>query len=278
MLSNRALLGFVTAVALGSCGKPADDARNDVSAEENVGVEATPLPVKVATLDRAQLLLATARAASAAALGQDDSEAQRKLRGALFDTRIRFGCPSDNMQVSGGPFSLRFEEQTRTLRIRAQPDLDQSDPMIAQIGGETVEAVEGFRMYRPWLLDAACPPAPPKADVEAGLAEPGAQISAPRLHWVGIAQFFTESDSRTRRRDHRAYEATKILPEGMEPSRSGYDLVLSGRLRPLPGGKVITCIGNIADQPPNCIVSVEFDRVRIERADNREPLAEWAAS
>ena len=64
----------------------------------------------------------------------------------------------------------------------------------------------------------------------------------------------------------------------MEPSRSGYDLVLSGRLKPLPGGKVITCIGNIADQPPNCIVSVEFDRVRIERADNREPLAEWAAS
>ena len=92
---------------------------------------------------------------------------------------------------------------------------------------------------------------------------------------VGIAQFFTSADPRTHRRDTRAYEATKILAEGEEPSAQGYDLVISGRLRKLADGRAIACTIVGADRPPACVVSAEIDRVWLERPDNRKMIAEW---
>jgi hypothetical protein len=40
---------------------------------------------------------------------------------------------------------------------------------------------------------------------------------------------------------------------------------------------VIACVATDPDKPPDCVVSAEFDRVRIERADNRTVLAEWGS-
>ena len=96
-------------------------------------------------------------------------------------------------------------------------------------------------------------------------------------HRVGIAQFFSDTDSRTLRRDGRPYQATKALADGQAPSAQGYDLVLSGRLKRLPDGRVIACKVEQASRPPQCIVSVDFDRVWIERPDTKESLAEWNA-
>jgi hypothetical protein len=92
---------------------------------------------------------------------------------------------------------------------------------------------------------------------------------------IGIAQFFTGADSRTGRREERAYEASKMLAENERPSPEGYNLVLSGRLRRLPGGQVIACRVASVDAPPECVVSAKFDRVRIEVPSTKNVLAEW---
>lgn len=169
--------------------------------------------------------------------------------------------------------------------MRATPDLTRESPGIATLGGEEIEAVEGFWIYRPWLLADGCPAPPPKApavpDGEEAEAQPQVEAErqpepAVRRSRVGIAHFFSKTDSRTGRRDNRSYEATKVLGEGEEPSRQGYNLVLSGRLIKLPGGRVIACRMTDADAPPECVVSAQFDRVWIERPDTGAMIAEWS--
>ena len=118
------------------------------------------------------------------------------------------------------------------------------------------------------------PPAEGEEQQETPAAEPAATIAQPR---IGIAQFFTKGEARTQRRDERAYEATRTLAEDEAPSREGYDLILSGRLKRLPDGRVIACAVSDRDSPPACVISVQFDRVWIERPDSREMLAEWGS-
>ena len=231
------------------------------------------LPVADPPLDRERLLLAVARAASDFAAGRDDGERQRQLSGRRFEVRLRVGCESDDIATR----QWSFDEPNRVLRVRVEPELSASDPAIAALGLEPFEAVEGFWIRRPWLLHAACPetapaaPADEEADGEADA--PGERPPAAQPH-VGIAHFFTEQDSRLRRRDQRAYETTVKLAEGEQPSPTGYDLVLSGRLTQLPGGRVIACAGNGAAAPPRCIVSADFDQVRLARPDGTM-IAEW---
>ena len=67
-----------------------------------------------------------------------------------------------------------------------------------------------------------------------------------------------------------------MLREGEQPSPEGYNLVLSGRLRQLPGGRVIACRLTNPDVPPDCILSVLFDRVWIERPETKAIVAEWS--
>ena len=97
----------------------------------------------------------------------------------------------------------------------------------------------------------------------------------PRPPRIGIAQYFTKDDPRTRRRDSRPYEANHTLDEGKAISSQGYNLVLAGRLRALPGRGVIHCSARGPDSPPECIISAEFLRVWIEQPDTREVIAQW---
>lgn len=228
-----------------------------------------PLPVAEPPMDRAGLLTAVAKAASASALGRIDSAEQRPLDGKRFEVRIRFGCATTPQLVkeTAGPFNVRFNSEDRTLRLRAAPDLTLDEPQIAALAGERVEAVEGFWMRRPWLLADGCPAGP--ADQQ---TDGTPQASDQR---VGLAQFFTATDSRTMRRDDRAYEATKVLGADEAPSRQGYNVVLSGRLRQLPQRRVILCRTRGAGAPPECVVSAQFDRVWIEEPSSKAILAEW---
>lgn len=247
-----------------------------------VEAPASRLPKIEPPVDRAGLLQAARAAASAAALGRDDAEVQRKLDGKAFEVRIRFGCapagPAEEAAAEG-PFNVRFEPDERTLRVRAAPDLTLDDPQVAQIAGEGIEAVEGFWMRRPWLLADGCPVAPVQAQAP-GAGEPAAPEAAaapPAGQRVGIAQFFSATDSRVGRRNQRAYEATSTLGAAEQPSPKGYNLVLSGRLRKLPSGPVISCrVGN-RESPPDCIVSAEFDRAWIENPGTRAIIAEWSS-
>ena len=256
------------------------------AAEENVAANAAepgPIALPVAEpLDREALLLAVMQAASAAALGHRDDDAQRKLDGDPFEFRLRFGCAGATAETTDDRRGWNFDEERRVLRVHVDPDLSSSQlpPGIKDEAG--FEAIEGFWLRRPWLLAAGCPvakpPTQPSAEGEdqqvALAAEPAAPIAQPR---IGVAQFFTKGEARTQRREERAYEATATLGENEAPSPEGYDLILSGRLKRLPNGRVIACAVSDMDSPPACVISVQFDRVWIERPDTREMLAEWGS-
>jgi hypothetical protein len=94
---------------------------------------------------------------------------------------------------------------------------------------------------------------------------------------VGIVQGYTADDPRTHRARH-AYEVTRRLAADTEPSAAGYDLVIAGRLRRLPGGKVITCRVEQPGRPPTCLIAADFDRVALARGDTGEQIAEWTGT
>lgn len=248
------------------------------------------IPKPAPAMDRQDLLAAVATAASAAVAGADDLPAQRALDGSPFELKIRFGCGGPNARAFDSGLGWTFEGKQRTLRVRAAPTISDEDPVAARVieaAGNGIETVEGFWIPRPWLLSPACPqlpsgqaepdstgeaPAEPTSPEDGGKA---AQVPAPDFPKVGIAQFFTEAEPRSRRRQSRAYESVKTLAESERPAESGFDMVLSGRLRSLPGGRVIACVATGADSPPNCIVSADFDQVRIELPGTRDVLAQW---
>jgi hypothetical protein len=305
---SRAILSACAAASLAGCG---GQAANDAAPESNDSnlISLPAIPVPAPPMDRAALLMAAMKAASAAATGADDREAQRTLDGNRFEVRLRFGCDGpaarENKPSAANPqtaMNWSFDPEHRTLRVRAEPDASKADPTIAALAGQTFEAVEGFWVPRPWLLQAACPvsgPAPADQPTEGKTAKPGASdlpaseaakeaagttdakapapAPAKPVHSIAIAQFFSPTDSRIGRRDDRPYEATRLLDEGVKPSSKGYNLVLSGRLKRLPGGRAIVCRPISADRPPQCVVSANFDRVWIERPDTRAIVAEWAS-
>lgn len=282
---RRGASALACMMALLSC-RPSEPNESVNNAAHTPATREPAVPLVEPPRDRADLLIAVVRAASAAALGTDDAAVQRDLDGDRFEFRLRFGCPRpDNEAPGADPFSVRFDRESRRLRLSVAPTVSADDPVVAALAGEEVEAVEGFWIERPWLLAAGCPTVPPppeKAETEAEPAESAESDgdtninpAPPILPRVAIAQFLTADDPRTDRRGKRPYEAAKTLPEGSEPSRQGYDLVLSGRLRANGNSKVISCTVTSSDRPPTCMVSALFDRVWIRHSGTGEIIAEW---
>lgn len=277
--ARRGLVLFASLGLLAACSGSADE---PASADESSPVEdLAPLPVAEATIDRQALLLAVARAASDFAAGRASLADQRQLDGDRFEVRLRFGCEADGLDTR----LWTFDEQSRVLRVRVEPEIVTETPLVSEFTFDTLEAAEGFWIQRPWLLDAACPVRPvsrgdePADEEAAEEPPPAAEESAPApaaRPRIGIAQFYTSEDSRALRRNRRAYEATVTLPEGDELGAAGYDLVLSGRLSALPDGRVIACTGEASAEPPRCIVSVRFDHVALTKPGSDDPLAEWS--
>jgi hypothetical protein len=282
---QAACLLLLAAVALSSCRDGGEANREaDANAAQPVENAAPAVPLPKPPMDRGALLQAVAQARSAAAAGGDDRQAQQALDGKEFELRIRFGCagsaPDSKAQST---LSWSYDAKSGVLRLRAAPDL--SDDATVAKGLQGIEAVEGFWLPRPWLLTAACParPAPPAGDsavdepeaaTDAAPPEPAA-AAAPK---VGIAQFFTETDPRTGRRDHRPYQAVEKRDPGTPVGTQGFDLVLSGRLRMLPQGRVIRCVASGPDSPPVCVISAQFDHVWIDDAATKERIADWRSS
>ncbi len=234
---------------------------------------------RLESLDRAAILAAVAAAASAHASGADDVGAQRALDGRQFEFRIRFGCRGPSKDLRDEWLGWSFDDEGRTLRVRARPTLAGEDSLVAELGGSGFEAVEGFWVPRPWLLQPVCPAAaavePAPADE---VAEQDLKVSEPlpKSPRIGIAQFFSETDPRTGRRSMRPYEAVKTLDPGQDIGSRGFDLVLAGRLKLLPGKRVIACSAKGSLSPPDCIVSADFDRVWMEAAGTKQVIAEWS--
>ena len=241
---------------------------------------ATPVPPLVQLpappLDREQLLLAVSHIASATSLGLHDEKRQRGLDGGKFQLRLRFGCVGDGGEQAG---QWTFDEKRRVLSLRVEPGITRSTALPGDIG-VGYETVEGFWIHRPWMLQAGCSPAgeptsstPANDKAQPATADTKLPAPSPR---IGIAQFFSDTEARTHRRDNRDYTSTKVLAEGVLPSRIGYDLVINGRLKRQPSGEVVLCAGSGATTPPDCIISAEFDSVTIEEPTSGETIATWS--
>ncbi len=283
------LLPLFLAAAVGGCRQQPDDVGTNTV--ENVVANLPMVPRPAPPLDRAGLLAAVAQAASAAAAGAAVAPELRALDGRQFEVRIRFGCRGPTTGATTNWLNWSFDSESRTIRVEARPTISEGEPAVARIASEDFEAVEGFWIPRPWLLQAVCPATaavkaaeqePPQTDTvaSAGTAavEEDADVRAdpvPVGQRVGIAQFFTDTDSRIGRRDNRPYQARHTLNEGQALSSQGFNLVLSGRLRAFPGRGVIECSAIDSTAAPDCIVGAEFQRVWIEQPESGEVIADW---
>jgi hypothetical protein len=242
------------------------------------------LPIVEPPFNRSRLLLTVARAASAHSAGLDDSAVQRMLDGKQFEVRLRFGCDGQGPKEDHG---WSVDPDGRTLRLRVVPTLSLDDDVSRTVASEGVEAVEGFWLKRPWVLQAACPVRTVAAGTESRQDEDEDEEKddrpselpakpSPVVQRIGIAQFFVAEDSRTRQRTGRPFEAVRQLEEGERVGEQGFDLVLAGRFRARNDGRVILCTGSGRDRPPDCIVSAAVDRVRIENPEDKRVMAEWS--
>jgi hypothetical protein len=293
MLIARQTLVAATAAALlatAACER-GDSQANEAANTANAARQQTVpkiIPVPEPPMNREQLLIATLRAASDFAAGTDDSKLQSSLSGKKFELRIRFGCEGPSKD-SADPYGWTFNEKTSALKVRAIPALSPKDATVKAVAGQAFETVEGFWLRRPWLLAPVCPqkPEPAPTATEEGAAakshsakpeipaEPAMPEPSPP-QTVGIAQFFTDTGPRTMRRSGRPYEATEKL-DTAHPPQGGFDLVLAGKLVALPNGRVIACTRPETGERPACLISVEFGKVAIERADTHEQLAQWGS-
>ena len=216
---------------------------------------AAAIPVPEPALGREQLIMAALHALSAAALGQDDSAAQKQLNGRDFELRLRFGCPS--APVSGSR-SWSYDADKHVLRVQVRADVDSvSVPPSDLLKG--YEGAIGFVIDKPLLLTAGCP-APQFAGQTA--VEPT----------IALAQMFTGEDSRVQR-PLQSYEITKKIEDSQKPAQ-GLELVIAGRLAGLSDDRPIHCA--FAEGPPACIVAAKFDRVSIENPVDGSVLGEWS--
>ena len=260
------LAALVSAVLLGAC--EARDDTNDAAPAPPVEVienEPSAVVLPEPALDRGALLDAVARAASAHAGGIDDSKAQAALDGRRFAVKLRFGC--GRPAGESGTEALRWRVKSdESLEITATPDLSLEAPELAGALTQTVEAVEGFWLPRPWLLSDACPAR------KRGI---GAQPATPE-HSVGLAQYYTPESSRTERRSGRAYVSIAPVEPGAPLPQHGFFLLLEGRLQAWPDGPPIRCTSTSAAARPSCIVSVRLDRVAFTRPGDGV-IDEWTS-
>lgn len=283
---------FLVVAACNRGGDAANEVQTQNVAAQAVQNTATAVPLPQPPMDRTALLELVAKARSAAAAGVDDHESQQALDGKEFEFRIRFGCGGPSSKTKDkAPFGWTFDPKSAVLRVHAAPTLSSDDPEIAALGIDGIEEVEGFWLPRPWLLQATCPavPTPPAneqpeskpADSKAAAHPPPQPLPPPApvpVLKVGIGQFFTASDPRTTRRDERPYRAVKKLDPGTSIGTQGFDLVLAGRFRALPDGRVIHCTANGPDAPPDCVAAALFDHVWIEDAATKQRIADWGSS
>ena len=260
-----ALVGIALTIAACRSGEsPADDEANAAPAvnESNLADE-SPLPEP--TLDRAGFLDAVAAAASEHTAGTRDRAPGPDLDGRRFAIRIRFGCEGPAAGNSTAAFRWALSEDKRSIAITAKPDLSLADKSLEGISDQTIEAVEGFWIPRPWQTTDACPAA---ADSD---GEPA--LAAPQL--VGIAQYFTPEDSRVGRRSGRPYVATQKIESPENLPASGLVLLLEGRFEAWPGGQVIRCTGSGRNRRPTCIASAHLDRAAFLNPNGDSVIAEW---
>lgn len=258
----------------------------EVTTEVPVGEQTPPAPVVVTlpVLDRAGLLGALDRAASAYAAGEQDT--QESLSGRRFLIRQAMGCEPPLTMGANGPEGegvLVQADRSPDLKLTLSP----ADWTWALDHTEGWEAAEGFWLAWPWMRTDGCPQTPLTTEtapvVEDNPAEeredaalPITASARPTPHTAGLAAVFAVDGSRVKRRMGRAYEFTlrgenKMLPA---PDPAGYRVVLEGRMAAFADDRSIRCHAASADQRPVCIAAVHLERVAFETSSG-QILGEW---
>lgn len=259
--------------------------------EPEVPAEA-PRPAAVVVtppvLDRAGLLEAIDRAASAYASGQQGE--QESLSGRRFLIRQAMGCQAPLAAGSAAPQGvgvLMQIENAPDLKLTVSP-ADWTGALNRPEGGRGWEAAEGFWLAWPWLRTEGCPEPPQVAiepavvgDADAPVAKAAAEPSQEMAtefptHTAGLASVFEVDGSRLKRRMGRAYEYT-LRGDGKTPpveDPEGYRLVMEGRIAAFADGRSIQCRADDVDQRPVCVAAVYLERVAFETSGGQQ-LSEW---
>lgn len=267
-------VAVLTTVAAALLLAQCDRDRPEPVEAEPVAADPAPTPAVAAltTLNRADLLAATSRAAAAYAAGEP-MEGADALVGRQFSIRIPFGCngPQPTQAEAAGDGLARWSwgPENQTIQLSLTPGDWLNTALIVSASESDWEAVEGFWVPRPWLTAGDC------STVRADPLQSGAGTPSPQT--VGLAAVFGADDSRVGRRNGRAYAFT-IRPTGdarlAAPAR-GYRVVLEGRLASFPDGRAIRCRASNPDQRPVCIAAIRLDRVAFTNADGSVLLSEW---
>jgi len=215
-----------------------------------------------------ELVRAAADASAAYAAGEAPPKTRNPLIGQPFMLRLPFGCNGPNAATRQAQVSVHYDAAKKTVRLAAQPG-DWKGLPILQAGLQTgeAEAMEGFWVPRSWSYSDDCPAR--NHDIAASPTLP----SPPSL---GLVRIFEAGSSRVLRRDGRAYEFTRRVPDN-DPSMlsHGYRLVLEGRIAGFADGAALKCRAETSDHRPVCIYAVELDRLAFENAEDGKTLAEW---
>lgn len=245
-----------------------------------------PTPLTPPPLGRSELVAAARAAAAAYAAGAPAPDGEAALAGRAFRVRLPFGCLG--VAPPAEPAAWRYDETRGTLTLTARAVDWTGAPLARGLpGAETIEAVEGFWIPRPWLEGETCPnlpvPPPAPAQVETAPAKAPAKTAAPATapptlpppspHTVGLAEVFRAGGSRVFRRGERPYQV--VAKAGPPTGPHVYHLVLEGRVVAAEDGRAVRCRAETADRRPVCLVTVEFDRVAFEDPAGGEVLGEW---
>lgn len=233
-----------------------------------------PEPASTAILGRADLIALAAAAADSAAAGRDPGPEIAQADGRRFELRLPFGCTGPAGEDSAAPMRWRYDPEARALRISVGPVAWTPRDWWPADGADSVEAVEGFWVPRPWTSSEACPEAgdrPAAAGTEP-VTLPGQALA--------VGQIFLADGGRGGRRDGKPYEAVVRVDEtDLKIGGQGLRLRIAGRVARTPGGGPVLCRQPAGpEQRPICLVSVIMDEVAVENPATGETLATWSVA
>ncbi|MFN3620611.1 hypothetical protein [Sphingorhabdus sp.] len=244
-------------------------AQNEKPAPIVEAPESTPLapPPPLRLLDRAALIEAAVKAASAYASGRSLDDAVADLAGRRFELVMPLGCAGPLKIDATAGNGWRYDAESGILQVAFPSYLIGLPENFFGDGSEGDAVVglgKGFWIEREWLRDAVCPKEPKFA----------AEDLVPDAPSLAIAETGAMQAPRATVRDRSDYRVSKRVSSEQAPDQEGLRIAIVGRLatnRPMP----IYCRSADQNKRPICVILARFDRVSVTNATGSEIFGEW---